>query len=59
MLEGVLIVGNVIVVIVRIGEEGIAIGKHIRGADVGRRKQCLVWVFDDKYVLGTIGKVLA
>ena len=37
MLEGILVVGYVIVVIVRIGEEGITVGEYIRSAQVGRR----------------------
>ena len=36
VLEGVFVVGDVIVVIVGIGKEVAAGGKDVRGADVGR-----------------------
>ena len=58
MLEGIFVIRYIIVVIVGVSKERIAIGKHIRGADVGGGKQCLVWVFDGKYFFGWIGEVL-
>ena len=59
MLEGVLVVGHVVVVIVGIGKETVACGKDIAGADIGRRQMGLTWVLDDEEVLVVVGEILA
>ena len=59
MLEGILVVGYVIVVIVRIGEEGITVGEYIRSAQIWRRQLCLVRLLDGKHLLGIVSQVLA
>ena len=59
MLESILVVGYIIVVIVWIGEEGIAVGEDIRGAQIRRRQLCLVRLLDGEHFLGIVGQVLA
>ena len=42
MLEGVLVVRHIIIIVVRIGEEGITVGEDIRSAQIRSRQLCLV-----------------
>ena len=59
MLERVFVVRHVIIVIVGIGKEAIARGKHVAGTDVWRGQLRLVRLFDGKHFLGIIVEVLA
>ena len=58
MLEGITIVGDVIVVVVGIGEEVVTRGKDVAGGEVGCRQMGLGGVFDDEEVLGVVCQVL-
>ena len=51
MLERVAIVRYIIIVVVGIGEERVACGKHIACREVGRWQQGLAWVLDYKQAL--------
>ena len=59
MLEGILVVRNVVIVVVRIGEEGVSVGKDIRCTQVGSRQLCPFRVPDGENLLGIAGQVLA
>ena len=59
MLEGILVVRNVVIVVVRIGEEGVSVGKNIRCTQVGSRQLCPFRVPDGENLLGIAGQVLA
>ena len=50
VLERVAIVGNIVVVVVGIGQEGVARGKHISGAYIWRGQKDTLGVFDGKHV---------
>ena len=59
MLEGVLIVRHIIIIVVRVSEEGITIGENIRGTQIGRWQLCLVRFLDGEYFLGIVCQILA
>ena len=59
MLKCVLVVGDIVVVVVGIGEKSITIGKHVRGAQVWCWQLCLMGLLDDEHILGVVGKVFA
>ena len=59
MLEGVAVVGDIIIVVVGIGEEVVARSKDVARRQVGRGQEGLGGVLDDKEVLGVIGQILA
>ena len=59
MLEGVAIVGDVIVVIIRVGEEGVARSEDITRGEVGRGEHGLLWLFDDEEILVVVGQILS
>ena len=59
MLEGVAIVADIVIVVVRIGEEVVARGKDIARRQVGGGQVSLLRVFDDKEVFRLVGEVLA
>ena len=59
MLEGVAIVADIVIVVVRIGEEVVARGKDIARRQVGGGQVSLLRVFDDKVVFRLVGEVLA
>ena len=59
MLEGVAIVGYIIVVVVGVGKEVVTRGKDVAGRQVGSRQVSLLWVLDDEEVFGIVGEVLA
>ena len=54
MLEGVAVVIEEVVVIVRVKEKFILFGKNKGAADVGPWKSRLVRFFDGEYILGII-----
>ena len=58
MLEGVLVVRHIIIIVVRIGEEGITVGEDIRSAQIRSRQLCLVGLLDGEYFLGIIRQVM-
>ena len=57
MLEGVAVVGYIIVVVVGIGEEAVAGGEDVGGGEVGCRQLCLARVGDGEYLLGVVVEV--
>ena len=57
MLEGVLVVRHIIIIVVRIGEEGITVGEDIRSAQIRSRQLCLVGLLDGEYFLGIGSKI--
>ena len=59
MLEGVFVVTHVVVVVVGVGEEGVACGKYVCRADIGCGQMGLAGVFDFKDFLGVVVEVLA
>ena len=58
MLEGVAIVGHIVVVVVGIGEERVACGEDVARREVGGRQQRLLWLFDHEETLIVVGEVL-
>ena len=58
MLERVFIIRHIIIIIVGISKEGIARGKHITGAEVGRWQLCLMRVLNGKDVARRAVEVL-
>ena len=59
MLECVLIIRHVVVVIVGVGKECVARGKHIGRAEVGGGELSQVWILDDEEVLAVVAQVFA
>ena len=59
MLEGVAVVGDVVVVVVGVGEEVVAPGEDVGCADVGLGKEHAAWLLDFIDLLGIVGKALA
>ena len=58
MLEGVAIVGHIVVVVVGIGEECVASGEHVARREVGGRQEGLLWLFHHEEALVVVGEVL-
>ena len=59
MLEGITVVGDIIIIVVGIGEERVACGKHITRGEVRSRQQSLAWFFDGEQALVVITQILA
>ena len=59
MLEGVTIITHIIIIIVGVGEEGVACRKDITGREVGHGQEGLLRLFDDEKALVVVGQVLA
>jgi hypothetical protein len=51
MLEGVAVVRYIVIIVVGIGEERVACGKHIAGREIRRRQQSLARILDNKEAL--------
>ena len=58
MLEGVAIVGDVIIIVVRIGEERVAGGEDIARREVGCRQLGFLWILDHEKALVIVGQIL-
>ena len=59
MLERVLVVGNVVVVVIRVGEERIACCENVRRAKIRCRQLCLSWVLYGKHLFRVVTEILA
>ena len=60
MLEGVAIVGDIVIVIVGIGEKVVACGEDIAGRQIGGWQLCAMGILDDEEVLvGIVAQILA
>ena len=59
VLEGVFVVGDVIVVIVGIGKERVSAGKDVACAHVGRRKPGFLRLSDGERLLRIVVQILA
>ena len=59
MLEGILKIGDIIIVIVGIGEETVACRKHIRRTHIRRRQEGLGGVADGENLLGIVIEILS
>ncbi len=59
MLEGVLVVGHIVIIVVWIGKKRVARSKHIACTEVWRRQLCLVRILDYEEILAVVSKILA
>ena len=58
MLEGVTIIGDVIIVVIRVGEEGVACCEDITRRKVGCRQLRLLGILDDEEALVVVRQIL-
>ena len=58
MLEGVSIIGDVVIVVVRVGEERVACSEDITRREVGCRQLCLLGILDDEEALVVVRQIL-
>ena len=58
MLEGITVVRDVVIVVVRIGKERVACGKHVTRGEVWCWQQGFAWFFDGEQALVVVGQVL-
>jgi len=59
VLEGVAVVGDVVVVVVGVGEEAVATGEDIARGEVGGGEECALGIGDLEDLLGVVVQVLA
>ena len=59
MLERIFVVGHVVIVVVGIGKEVVARGKHIGGTQIWGRQMCLRGILDGKHLFWIVGQILA
>ena len=58
MLEGVSIIGVVVVIVIGVQEIFILFGEDIAGAQVGTRESCFIRFFDFEHILNVVLEIL-
>ena len=59
MLEGILVIGYVVVVVVRVSKETVARCKDVRRTDVRRREESFMRLLNNKHIFCAVSKVLS